>query len=837
MRVSIYYQNGSLFRTVVPNNDSVVDMGIMDISSITLKFSLSELIDFPKGAFVLYNNEKYTVSYGCKTEMLSERQYDYSVIFSSEKSLLNRVVIRNLETGSVNFPYTANIEEHLSIIVGNLNKYDTSEWSVGECIKDAGVKYLQYSYVSCKDALDSLANIYGTEWEINGHTIHLRKIEHNINSPVEISYGKGNGLRPGVTTEFIQSPLTRLYTQGSDRNIDMSIYGSSILLLPKSATIRYDGEKFDNEDGFDIDISRMYTTNADGTFISSVMNMNDPINEGVLNCEDIYPVIEHKVVGHKHIISFTGGTKRYSVITLDIPESLDYIDYYIKGQIPYLTYQSGVLSGKTFPFVMTSEGKPDIQKNYQDGVFKGWDIKIEDIYIDGIVYPDYSKDLMPDVGDTCRLFGLSIPPESINDNTSRTGASWEMLKRGVSYLFENELPIYSISGEIDPIWLRNHKSVLSKLVLGGYVKYTHPVWAPDGIMMRIQRLRRSITSEFSVDVELSNGIVGGGVIKDLSDRISNQSGQLSEQSQNQNSSNYNNVVSTGDFVTLSTEQTVTGRKTFAEDVVFGADGSRLFIPSGDTPGTYDIFVDPGMAVEGEDPSAGGTETEVYRLNGLTALAAGASSSAIENAIGSFSGLLEAVRAGMVIIDAPDAANGERKTAVWAMTSGSILVGMDFHTAPDKVTRYAVTNAASGLTLAIRAYSLLTEDGTLNGLSTDAKTVPGAINELAEKASEGGGGGGASPFWYGRVTATGTATKLGGTGTVTVTRTSEGQYSIPGLSGRIVIVTPLNYHALSILQQSMHTALVTQASSTGSATVNMFGPSGTRDDYGFFMLII
>ena len=155
-------------------------------------------------------------------------------------------------------------------------------------------------------------------------------------------------------------------------------------------------------------------------------------------------------------------------------------------------------------------------------------------------------------------------------------------------------------------------------------------------------------------------------------------------------------------------------------------------------GEYALFLDAEMAVEGEDPSAGGTETEVYRLNGLTALAAGASSSAIESAIGSFGGLLEAVRAGRVIIDAPDAANGERKTAVWAMASGSTLVGMDFHTAPDKVTRYAVMNAASGLTLTIRAYSLLTEDGTLNDLTTDAKTVPGAINELAEKASEGGG---------------------------------------------------------------------------------------------------
>lgn len=62
---------------------------------------------------------------------------------------------------------------------------------------------------------------------------------------------------------------------------------------------------------------------------------------------------------------------------------------------------------------------------------------------------------------------------------------------------------------------------------------------------------------------------------------------------------------TSDFVTLSTAQTITGKKTFAEDAVFGADGSKLFIPS-DTPGTYDIFVDPDMAVEGEEPSMGGS---------------------------------------------------------------------------------------------------------------------------------------------------------------------------------------------------------------------------------------
>lgn len=57
---------------------------------------------------------------------------------------------------------------------------------------------------------------------------------------------------------------------------------------------------------------------------------------------------------------------------------------------------------------------------------------------------------------------------------------------------------------------------------------------------------------------------------------------------------------TSDFVTLSTEQTITGKKTFAEDVVFGADGGRMYVPSAN-PGTYDLFINPSVAIP-EDPN-------------------------------------------------------------------------------------------------------------------------------------------------------------------------------------------------------------------------------------------
>ena len=70
------------------------------------------------------------------------------------------------------------------------------------------------------------------------------------------------------------------------------------------------------------------------------------------------------------------------------------------------------------------------------------------------------------------------------------------------------------------------------------------------------------------------------------------------------------VIDTSDFVTLSTEQTITGKKTFAEDAVFGADGSRLFIPS-QTPGEWSLYIDPVSGVSGETPQPGGGSDVIW----------------------------------------------------------------------------------------------------------------------------------------------------------------------------------------------------------------------------------
>ena len=71
-------------------------------------------------------------------------------------------------------------------------------------------------------------------------------------------------------------------------------------------------------------------------------------------------------------------------------------------------------------------------------------------------------------------------------------------------------------------------------------------------------------------------------------------------------------VDAGAFVTLATEQTITGKKTFSADAVFA---TKLYVPSSAGAGVYDIFIDDTGAVSGETPSAGGglDEDELWSI--------------------------------------------------------------------------------------------------------------------------------------------------------------------------------------------------------------------------------
>ena len=141
------------------------------------------------------------------------------------------------------FSLTASPKDFLQLIVDNMNVGD-SGWTAGSYV-DAPEKTISFN-MNMFDVINRIAQEFTTEWEIENKTIHLRKVEKFKDDPLALSYGKGNGFKSGVgrANDGDNQPIGRLYVQGGERNIDFSTYGSTSLLLPKSATLVYDGKTF-----------------------------------------------------------------------------------------------------------------------------------------------------------------------------------------------------------------------------------------------------------------------------------------------------------------------------------------------------------------------------------------------------------------------------------------------------------------------------------------------------------------------------------------------------------------------------------------------------------------
>lgn len=127
-----------------------------------------------------------------------------------------------------------------------------------------------------------------------------------------------------------------------------------------------------------------------------------------------------------------------------------------------------------------------------------------------------NSSLYPEVGDKYAVFNISLPTAYVCDNAAKTGASWDMFREAVRYLYEREERQFTFSGELDGIWAKkNWLAIGAKLVPGGYVDFSDPQFQPDGILIRVTGVRDHINRPHSPELELSNTPVGGFLSDEL----------------------------------------------------------------------------------------------------------------------------------------------------------------------------------------------------------------------------------------------------------------------------------------------------------------------------------
>lgn len=499
----ITLHNGNETIELLTDDNSYSYEAVMGEDALTLYFSHPGYLSIPVGSWCEFYGKRYSLKKDSNFKKNGERNYSYTLVLETSKADTELWKIRNTVDNRIKFPYTAKPKEHLKLIVDNLNRRSSS-WAIGDCI-DGTEKLINYNHTVCLDALSQLAETYETEYQItetviegvHTKTVHLKKVEYNKDNPLTLSYGKGHGFKTGVGRESGDIPPEIILVETTDRNIDYSKYGAKELLMPKSQTIRYDGTRFEGEEGFNASASRTYKTDEYGTSVMRADRELTTSKEDSLDCTEIYP----SRVGEVSKVTTINTEKHfYDFYDTGIPNNLNFEDCLIEGEKMTVVFQSGMLSGKEFEVKYTHVGRK---------------FEIIPQEIDGITMPDGGV-WMPEVGDKYAVFGIQLPEAYISDNATRTGASWDVFREAVKYLYEHEDKKFTFTGTLDGIWAKKRwLTVGGKIVLGGFVSFTDNQFHPEGSLIRIVGIKRYVNNPYSPEIELSNTPVGTSVTSEL----------------------------------------------------------------------------------------------------------------------------------------------------------------------------------------------------------------------------------------------------------------------------------------------------------------------------------
>ena len=397
---------------ILENDKSYRYRKIRGEHTLTLYFERSEFIEIPVGSYCEYQGQRYTLKSEENFKKNGTRDFEYTLVMQTGQADLGKWKVRHPVTNRLKFSLMATPAEHLAMLVENLNMRG-SGWAAGDCL-EAVQKMISCNHIFCAEAMNVIADEFETEWEFEGKTVHLRRVEHNRENPLPLSYGEGNGLVPGVGRTNYENArrVEILYVQGGERNIDVSKYGSAELLLPKNRTLAYEGRTY-RTDVYGFSIQRADVSPVTG-------------NEDSLDCTHIYPMRNGTVTG----VTVVDAEKHlYDITDSSIPDNLDFEDCLIDGETMTVMFRTGILGGKEF----------EAKYIHADRRFELVPFKFE-----GEDYPNAAWS--PAVGDTYAVYGVMLPSAYVSDDATQSGASWEMFREGARYLYEHEEQPFTFTG-------------------------------------------------------------------------------------------------------------------------------------------------------------------------------------------------------------------------------------------------------------------------------------------------------------------------------------------------------------------------------------------------------
>ncbi|MBO7471095.1 MAG: hypothetical protein J6T78_04430 [Bacteroidaceae bacterium] len=504
--ISIYDINNNLLLSTEVSDDSYVHTELKGDWYAFLRFSTANYTAIPVGSYFEIAGMRFILFAPHNITIVNRGHFDYEATFYTQGHMLKLVKMRDVVmagngvfggSNRISFELTATPYEHLKMIVDCLNKraqdWNLATWNIGGIISDTE-KLIAYDSTYCWDALEDLTEEFNTEFQVVNNTISLGKVEVFQNSPLSLSYGKGNGLISGVRrSNDGDTEIGILYVQGGDRNIIKSQYGNKYLLLPPAGTgIGFDGTYFNQETGYDESKAKFYVVSSDRLYIKEAgdTSLLGQWREDTIDCSGIYP-------SHTCTISSVSVDAQgcYNVTISQNDASV--APYFVNNRIPdtyeTIIFQTGELAGREFQV---------------NPLNNGMTFQIIEADMDGVIMP--SGSFIPAVGDTFNVYNITLPEQYV------TEAQIEMFKKAVKYMYENGRQKINIDCKVDRVWLASHQEEDRHFVIGGYISFTDTDVQQTPLRMRIVSLKRMLNNWFDIDITLSTATIDNrSILRDI----------------------------------------------------------------------------------------------------------------------------------------------------------------------------------------------------------------------------------------------------------------------------------------------------------------------------------
>ena len=442
------------------------------VARLVVETKSGSVLNIPLGSWCMWRGEKYVVYTAPEVVKQSTLECSYTITLYSEAQRLSmtkfKFIIDTPRDVRLKFSLSGTPRFFLEQIIRCLG----DGWSIGSCL-EAPAQALSFSHEDCLAALSRVAEAFKTEWHISGRVLHLGKVNGRKEEALPLSYGKGNGLLPGLSVQQDGDhiPAGRVYVIGGARNIDPSSYGSRSLRMPKSSRLSYGG--------------RVYLSDDKGEVLSVEGMSLDNRAETSYDGSGVYP---HRVGRVSSVVRTTQGN--YDVIDKDC--DVDYSKFRIAGEKAVITFQSGRLAGRSFDIAQDEKAL-----KYDHATKRFQLVSVEE---DGLRLPE-PKTFYPAEGDTYAVFGIKLPAQYIDK------AERELMEAAARYMHEKIEPRVTYRAELDGIYSsKNWTSIGGKLKLGAMVHLTDSSLGIDDYV-RISSIHTPLSKERKPKLTLSNAIV------------------------------------------------------------------------------------------------------------------------------------------------------------------------------------------------------------------------------------------------------------------------------------------------------------------------------------------